>query len=54
MAAILEGIPQQAGVPDGDLTRGLQGVVASVGFLGAETIISYQRQWAVLSARLHW
>lgn len=35
-------IPQQAGVPDVELTRVLQGLVAGVGFLGAGSIIKGQ------------
>ncbi len=38
-AALFVLIPQQAGVPDADLSRVLQGLVAGVGFLGAGTII---------------
>jgi len=38
-AALFVLVPQQAGVPDADLTRVLQGLVAGVGFLGAGTII---------------
>ena len=32
-------IPQQVGVPDADLTRVLQGLIAGIGFLGAGTIL---------------
>ena len=38
-AALFVLIPQQAGVPDGELMRVLQGLVAGVGFLGAGSII---------------
>lgn len=38
-AALFVLVPQQAGVPDADLTRVLQGLVAGVGFLGAGTIM---------------
>ena len=38
-AALFVLIPQQAGVPDGELMRVLQGLVACVGFLGAGSII---------------
>jgi putative Mg2+ transporter-C (MgtC) family protein len=38
-AALFVLIPQQIGVPDADMTRVLQGLVAGVGFLGAGAII---------------
>ncbi len=38
-AALFVLIPQQAGIPDNDLTRVMQGVIAGIGFLGAGAII---------------
>ena len=38
-AALFVLIPQQAGMPDGDLSRVMQGLVAGVGFLGAGAIL---------------
>lgn len=43
-AALFILVPQQAGMPDADLSRILQGLVAGVGFLGAGTIIKGQRE----------
>ena len=37
-AALFVMVPQQSGVPDADLTRVLQGLIAGIGFLGAGTI----------------
>jgi putative Mg2+ transporter-C (MgtC) family protein len=38
-AAIFVLVPELAGVPEGDLTRVIQGVIAGIGFLGAGSII---------------
>ena len=38
-AALFVLIPQQAGVPEAEMSRVIQGVIAGVGFLGAGTII---------------
>jgi putative Mg2+ transporter-C (MgtC) family protein len=37
-AALFVMVPQQAGVPEAELTRVLQGLIAGIGFLGAGTI----------------
>jgi putative Mg2+ transporter-C (MgtC) family protein len=37
-SALFVMVPQLAGVPDADLTRVLQGLIAGIGFLGAGTI----------------
>lgn len=42
-AALFVLVPQQAGMPDSDLARVVQGLVAGVGFLGAGTIIKGQK-----------
>jgi putative Mg2+ transporter-C (MgtC) family protein len=38
-AALFLLVPQQAGVPNADLTRVMQGLVTGIGFLGAGTIL---------------
>lgn len=42
-AALFVLIPQQAGLPDSDLSRVTQGIVAGVGFLGAGAIVKDSR-----------
>ena len=43
-AALFVLIPQQAGMPDADISRVIQGVVAGVGFLGAGAIVKGNRE----------
>ena len=38
-AALFVLVPQQAGVPDADIVRVIQGIVAGIGFLGAGAIV---------------
>jgi putative Mg2+ transporter-C (MgtC) family protein len=38
-AAFFVLIPQQAGVPPGDMSRVLQGIITGIGFIGAGTIL---------------
>jgi putative Mg2+ transporter-C (MgtC) family protein len=41
-AALFVLVPQQAGIPDADLSRVLQGLISGIGFLGAGAIIKDQ------------
>lgn len=46
-AALFVLIPSQMGIPEGEMTRVLQGLVAGVGFLGAGTIIKVNSEHEV-------
>lgn len=46
-AAIFVLVPELAGVPEGDLTRVIQGVITGIGFLGAGSIIKGEAEQSV-------
>ena len=43
-AALFVLVPELAGVPEGDLTRVIQGVITGIGFLGAGSIIKSENE----------